>query len=157
LLGFTLLVGSAIVRLSKYVFEVTQYSLGFGHYAFMVLFTVFMLYSEGYRGFHQKLSPRFAARSYGMIERLNWRFAIFAPFFCVGYFYATRRRKMASYLLTAMIVILVLIVSRFAQPWRGMVDLGVVSGLVFGLGSLWYWWIRVMVLGDRSPDPEFPE
>ena len=39
-------------------------------------------------------------------------------------------------LLTVMIIVLVMIVSKFSQPWRGIVDAGVVIGLLWGLASL---------------------
>lgn len=157
LLGFLLLVGSAIYRLSAYVWELRDYELNYWHWSLMLIFLVFMLYSEGYRGFHQKLSPRFASRGKALRQMNNFWFYVAAPLFCVGYFYATRKRVITSFAITLMIVVLVMIVSRLPQPWRGIVDLGVVAGLVFGLSSVVYWWIRVELTGSCEVDTEFPE
>jgi len=156
LLGFTLLIASAIVRLSRYIVDLAHHSLSISQWLFMIGFAVFMFYAEGYKGFHLKLSPRFAARAHALRKQPKMIPFLLAPFFCVGYFSATNKRMIASYLLTLMIIGFVLIVSRFSQPWRGMVDFGVVLGLVVGLISIWYWWIRVNVGGDRNQDPEFP-
>jgi uncharacterized membrane protein YkgB len=54
----------------------------------------------------------------------------------MGFFHATRRRQVTSILVTAGIVVMVVLVRQLAQPWRGIVDLGVVAGLVWGLVAL---------------------
>jgi hypothetical protein len=58
------------------------------------------------------------------------------PLFVMGFFYANRRTRIVAYALTTMIVLLVVLVQRLQQPWRGIVDAGVVLGLTWGIVSL---------------------
>jgi hypothetical protein len=51
------------------------------------------------------------------------------------------------------IVVLVVSVRSLAQPWRGIVDAGVVVGLVLGWLSLLIWYFRAMTKGDVAPVP----
>jgi hypothetical protein len=62
---------------------------------------------------------------------------VLAPFFCIGYFGAPRARRVASFALSAGILVLVVLVRRLDQPWRGIIDAGVVVGLAWGLAALW--------------------
>ena len=51
----------------------------------------------------------------------------------MGYFSATRERLIAIYALTAGIVVLIVIVHMLPQPWRAVLDIGVVLGLTWGI------------------------
>ena len=86
--------------------------------------------------------------------RLPWVIALLAPAFAMGWFYATRRRLLVSWILTVGIVTLVLIVHGMAQPWRGIVDAGVVVGLTWGMVSIV--WIAARG-GAKVVDPELPK
>ena len=156
-IGFGLLLGSAIFRLSGRIFEVEYSHLRTGHILFLVGFTLFMLLTEGYGGFHQRLSPRFASRAKRLLHEPKFFHVLLAPFFCIGYFHASRRRVIGSFALTLMIVLLVILVSHMAQPWRGLLDIGVVSGLLFGIVSLVVTIFNVLILGREAADPEFPK
>ena len=92
--------------------------------------------SEGYKGFQKKFSPRTAARIHHLYTSPNLLHTILAPLFGMGYFHATRRRQATSVLVTTAIIGLVLLVRQTPQPWRGIVDLGVVAGLMWGLVSI---------------------
>lgn len=75
----------------------------------------------------------------------------------MGYFHATRRRQIISLSLTAGIIVLILAVHRLAQPWRGIVDAGVVVGLVWGVVSLFWYSIKAFATGTCDCSPEVPE
>ena len=62
--------------------------------------------------------------------------SLFAPLFAMGFFHATRATKITAYVLTLAIVVLVILVHRLDQPWRGIIDAGVVVGLGWGVLSL---------------------
>ena len=47
----------------------------------------------------------------------------------MSYFYATRKRKISSLGLTGLIVCFVILVRLLSQPWRGILDAGVVTGI----------------------------
>jgi hypothetical protein len=154
ILGFSCLIGSAVVRLLQRVMEVQWDDLTLFQWIFVSVFWVFMMFSEGYGGFQKKLAPRFAARAWFLSKHPTMVRIVFAPFFCVGYFQASHRRVLSSFALTGMIVVLVLMVSMLDQPWRGLVDLGVISGLVYGTISLAVYWTGVLLLGWKPVDAE---
>ena len=95
-----------------------------------------MAYLEGYRGFQQGFSPRAAARVRHLRDHASWLETVLAPLFVMSYFHAHRRRQIISLLLTSLIICLVLVVRLIPQPWRGIIDLGVVAGLTWGVLSL---------------------
>jgi hypothetical protein len=68
---------------------------------------------------------------------------LLAPLFCMGYFHATRKRMLTSIILTSAIIVLVLLVGLAPQPWRGIIDVGVIIGLGLGVGSIIRFWIQV--------------
>lgn len=155
--GVVLLLGAAIYRLAPLAAEAIAYELGPVHWAVLVGFTAFMAYAEGYRGFQQRFSPRVAARAKYLRENPRPLLVLLAPFFCMGYFHATRRRKISSISLTAGIIMLIIMVRLLAQPWRGIIDLGVVVGLVWGEATILYFSALAFYGAGFSHPPETPE
>ena len=72
------------------------------------------------------------------------------PAFCMGLFHARRRTMIVSWMLPVVVVCLVVFVRQLAQPWRGIIDAGVVVGLAIGLVSLCWLFARA-VLTRRVP------
>ena len=129
----------AVLRLWVYTAEAIRMELSWIAWSALIANVVFMAWSEGYRGFQQKFSPRVAARALFLVRHpVPWIYLAFAPLFCIGYFAAARRVRYFAWFGTTAIVILVLLVHRLDQPWRGIVDAGVVVGLSWGLASLVY-------------------
>lgn len=157
ILGVTLLIGSAVFRLSQRVIEAFDYEISLAQGVFAAAWLIFMVVGEGYRGFQKKFSPRVAARARYLYKNPKPLHVLLAPFFCMGFFHATRRRMIASWILTTMIVLLVLLVSQLPQPWRGIVDLGVVAGLGWGLVSLWVFCLKALFTQSFTVDPEVPK
>jgi FtsH-binding integral membrane protein len=116
-----------------------------------------MAYSEGLMGFQRGFSPRVAARARYLRTHPQLHFVVLAPLFCMGFFHATRRRRIMSFALTAGIVALVLAVRLLPQPWRGIVDAGVVVGLAWGLLSLIVFSARALGGADFAASPEVPD
>ncbi len=116
-----------------------------------------MAYAEGYRGFQLHFSPRVVARAAALARtpQPTWRI-ILAPLMTMGLIHATRRRLIATWMLVAMIVGLVVLVSLLDQPWRGAVDAGVVVGLSWGCTTIVI--ELVALLRGRAPsiDPDLP-
>jgi len=135
-LGVFLLISSAVYRLIPIAVDALTETLAWYHWTTLLLLLVFMLYSEGYRGFQLGFSPRVAARAKYLRYHPRFWHALFAPLFCMGYFHATKKRQYTSILVTLTIVIFVVLAHQLVQPWRGILDVGVVAGLVWGLGSL---------------------
>jgi len=147
----------AIWRLARYTLEAFEMPLTTLHWAALIVNVVFMAWSEGYRGFQLKFSPRAAARAlylYRMPTR--WWARLLAPLFCFGYFQASRRVMIVTWSVTTGIVILVLLIHRLDQPWRGIIDAGVVVGLTWGVVSLLAYYMKALSTGEYPAPPEVP-
>jgi hypothetical protein len=119
-----------------------------------ISFVVFNGYAEGYRGFQRAFSPRVAVRAALLVNDLNWQRALLAPLFLMGLIDATRRRLIANWILVFGIVCLVMLIRLAPQPWRGVVDAGVVVGLGWGTLSTLYFLLRAALGHLPAADPE---
>lgn len=151
----------AIARLSLRVVDMLNYSLNIWQWLGLILFAFYMAYAEGYKGFHLNFAPRVITRASIFLENNSFKnalYVIFAPLLCMGYIHSTKKRKLISFVLTSAIIVLVLLVGRLPQPWRGIVDVGVVLGLFLGVSSIVYFWAQSIKEGWISPVPaDFPE
>lgn len=152
--GVTGVLLRAVVALYPVALEGLSGELGWIHWSVLALWMPFMLWSEGYRGFHASFSPLIVARAlYLKRHPTLWR-VLLAPIYCMGFFGATRRRRIVAVSLPLAIIGLVLLVRLLPQPWRGIVDAGVVAGLACGIASIGYFSWRALRSGslDRSPE-----
>lgn len=149
LAGFTLLLGFAIYRLAAVAVDGLLDELQPVHWLVLVGNVLFMAYTEGYRGFQLGYSPRFAARTLLLRNGGSLVHCLLAPLFAMGLYAAPRRQLMTGWLLTALIVLLVIVFRYIPQPWRGILDAGVVVGLGWGLTVTW---IQVLRL-HATPEP----
>lgn len=150
LIGVLALLGNAIARLTPRAVEaLTSAELAGLQIAFAVGWTAWMLYAEGYRGFQGSFAPRVAARAMhlGRSER-TWYELLLAPAYAMGLFAARRRTMIVAWVVLLLVITLVILVSQLAQPWRGLVDLGVVAGLAYGAGAVVWFALRA------ARDPE---
>ncbi len=156
--GVIALLSFAVVRLSRYALEMELASLTPLHWLALLFSICFMAYSEGYRGFYLQFSPRVVRRASFLGSRSRPHELLLAPLFCMGYFHATRPRLIATYALTLMIISFVILVPMLPQPWRGIIDVGVVVGLAMGILSICYFVIMEW-RGDSSNgiSPGFPD
>lgn len=154
--GVLMLLGSAVYRLTPLALETFSYDLSWYHWVSLALSVSLMAYAEGYRGFQQRFSPRVAARARYLAGHPRAFHILLGPLFCMGYFYATRRRKVTSFSVTAAIVVLIVLVHFMKQPWRGIVDAGVVTGLIWGILSVFYFGLKAFTSEDFDFSPEVP-
>jgi hypothetical protein len=75
----------------------------------------------------------------------------------MGLFHATRRRLFVSWGVLLGVTALIVLVRLLDQPWRGIVDAGVVVGLSWGTLSLLTVVGRAVVSGRSSASAELPE
>ena len=136
LTGVLLLLGSAVFRLAPLAIDAYSYAFSWYHWVSLVLVLLFMTYAEGYKGFQKGFSPRVASRALYLKSNPCFLRVLLAPLFCMGFFHASRRRKITSVSVTSGIIVLIIMVRFLAQPWRGIIDAGVVVGLAWGLISL---------------------
>ncbi|MEM9533367.1 MAG: hypothetical protein AAGA23_20765 [Pseudomonadota bacterium] len=132
-LGFAALMGVAIYRLGSRTQEALAAPLDVVHWLTLIAVVAFMAYTEGYRGFQQSFSPRFAGRVVHLKADGSLLEALLAPAYAMGYFSAPRRVLISTWVLTVMIIAFVLALRLVPQPWRGVLDAGVVVGLLWGV------------------------
>lgn len=154
--GVLLLLTSATYRLAPVALEAISYELTWLHWVSLAVIVVGMAYAEGYRGFQQGFSPRVAARARYLQEHPRPLHILLAPFFCMGFFHATRRRKITSISLTLGIVMLVVLVRMIDQPWRGIIDAGVVVGLAWGIVTVGVFGLLAFFSDTYAYSPEVP-
>lgn len=154
--GWSAVLLVAIVRLSAISLEALRADLTALQWATLAGNTALLAWAEGYRGFQQRFSPRAVARVLYLRDHPTPATAWLAPFFCVGFFRATPRVLQLTWTGTALIVLLILVVHGLPQPWRGIVDLGVVVGLSWGLVSFLVLGWRALRSGRYPVDPEVP-
>lgn len=155
LLGVTLLLGSAVGRLLPKAIQALRSPLSPAQWALLVAWVAVMAFLEGYRGFQQGFSPRVAARARHLRDHPSGLRVALAPLFLMGYFGAPPRRRAVAIGVTLAVVGLVVLVRFLAQPWRGIVDAGVVVGLLWGLVSMLLFSARD--LGGSEPPRVDPE
>jgi hypothetical protein len=147
----------AIVRLLPLAVEPLRDGMSPTAWLAYVGFVLFNTYAEGFRGFQRAFSPRVAVRAVLLFRAPTPLRLWLAPLFLMGLVDATRRRLFANWLLVAIITVLILVLRRTPQPWRGVVDAGVVTGLVWG--TLATAWFLLAAARGRAPaaDPELAQ
>ena len=115
---------------------------------------VVMGYSEGYRAFQLRFSPRVVSRAIYLGRNPKPVRLVLALFFCMSLFYSTRRQKIVSWGFVFGIIALVVMVRQLSQPWRGIIDGGVVVGLAWGMIAIWVIFVRALI---GHPAPEVPD
>jgi hypothetical protein len=156
LAGVFFLLGFAVYRLTPKAIEAIGMGLSTWQWMVLTLWTLFMGVAEGYRGFQKRFSPRTAARARYLRDQPSPVRTILAPFFCMGYFQASRRVQITSLSLTVAIVLIIILVSFCSQPWRGIIDFGVVVGLTWGMVSLAGFAWKALAGTDFKHSPEMP-
>jgi hypothetical protein len=111
---------------------------------------VFNAYCEGYRAFQKAFCPRVIARAHHLASTPKLSHALLAPLFCLSLFHANRRGLTVAWVMLALITLFVWLLRITPQPWRGIVDGGVVVALAWGS-------IALMVLAVRALTGRVPE
>ncbi|MEM6532129.1 MAG: hypothetical protein AAF654_05865 [Myxococcota bacterium] len=131
--GFALLLITGLVRLFAVFLESLSYDWELIHGVVFVINIGLMAWFEGYRGFQRSYSPRFAERAHALLHSTTPAKTLLAPLVCMGFVYAPTRRVVATWILTAGIIVVVVVYRLLPQPWRGILDAGVFVGLGWGL------------------------
>lgn len=153
--GVLLMLLFAIYRLAPMAMELSDLTLSALQWLALLFSISYMAYAEGYKGFHKSFAPRVVVRARYLQKHATLAKVVLAPLFCMGFIHATRKRMILSISLTLMIIFFVVVVRMLPQPWRGIVDAGVVTGLLFGVTSIIYYLIQSFVKPELltiSPD-----
>lgn len=149
----SLLLGRAIWRLAPLALEPwTQDLMTNAQKGIYIAWLAANAYLEGYRGFQLRFSPRVVSRAIYLGQNPRPLWIILALPFCMSLFHSTRRQMTVSWVFVVAIVLLIWWVRSLPQPWRGIVDGGVVLGLMWGLGFIWWLFLRYL-MGAKIPPP----
>ena len=125
-----------------------------------ILTCLWFAYVEGYKGFQLKFSPLVVSRSFTLDPSSSpIHHLIFAPFYSMALFHATKKRMIVSWSVSIGVAAVVAAVKRLPYPWRNIVDAGVVVGLTWGTVSILGGYIISLATGIApiDVDPALPE
>ena len=155
--GVVALLAQAVWRLTPLALQpIHEGTLGGGQSALYAAWVLFSIYAEGYRGFQKRFSPRVVARALHLARHPQPLHVALAPAFCMSLFHANARRVKIAWGVSLTIVFLVLTVRLLPQPWRGIIDGGVVIGLLWGIASILYSLARALSGGDLGVSSDVP-
>ena len=154
--GLAGLLAFAVARLLGVVAEGWAVPWDWAHWTVAGGNAVFMAWSEGYRGFQLRFSPRCAARVKWLAHNPTVVRGLLAPLFVMAFFAAPRGRVIGTWVLTIAIVVAIVVVHALPHPWRAALDIGVVIGLCWGLATFAWWLPRVFLARGYPVSPEVP-
>lgn len=154
--GVLLLLGQALWRLVPIALEPVHSGMTRSQWGLFVGWMALNGYAEGYRGFQLRFAPRVVVRALHLADNPRPLHVVFAPLFCMSFFHATRRGRYLAWGVSLGVAAAVILIRFVPQPWRGILDAGVVSGLGWGAISLVL--LAAKALRGRVPefDPELP-
>lgn len=157
LIGTAALLLEGVVRLWTHVGALQPAALAPLELGALVGWCLVMAGAEGYRGFQRHFVPRVVGRAWHLGQHPHPLHVALAPLFCMGLLHATPRRLAGAWGLLIGIVLMVLLVRTLEQPWRGIVDAGVVVGLSWGLAALGGFVVSALVRGPPRVALDLPE
>ena len=152
IVGISLLLTSSVWRVAQVVVDGLAYPITLVHLPAAVLWMGFMGYTEGYRGFQLGYSRRVVLRALSLQAETRLLPRVLAPLTCMGLIFAPWSRLRVSWFVVLAIVGVVSVVRAIPQPWRAIVDAGVVLGLGWGLVAVWVYTARALA-GHSVPEP----
>lgn len=157
-LGVVGILFQALYRLTPLALEPVQRDLLAPYQWFIYVgWAVLNLYAEGYKGFQRGFNPRVIARAIHLAHHPRALHVLLAPAFCMSLFHATKKRLIVSWTLVGGLTLIVLLVRQLPQPWRGIVDIGVVTGLGYGAIHLVVAFFTTLVAREFPTTDSLPE
>ena len=131
--GVSLLFLLAVVRLGRRGVETVQAGLGPAEWTALIFLVLLFLVGEGWGALQRKWVPRVVQRAAELRRGSALHHRVLAPLYGMSLIGGCARSKARAWAGTVAIVMAVLVVRSFPEPWRGMVDLAVASALAWGL------------------------
>lgn len=159
-LGFLSILASAIRRLLPHALQpLSQKDLSVLQVAMYAASVLTFAYVEGYGAFQKKFSPMVVRRALTLGRAgTPLHHKLLAPFYSMGLFHATKKRKTVSWSVSISVALLVGIVKRLPYPWRSIVDAGVCVGLLWGGASIAAFYTQALASGSHPQvSAELPE
>ena len=156
--GFLSVLASAVKRLLPIALQpFSRRDLSLIQWSIYAGSVIGFAYVEGYGAFQKKFS-RLVVRRAMTLSRAGAAIShkVFAPFYSMGLFHATKKRKIVSWSVSLSVFLLVGLVKRLPYPWRSIVDAGVCSGLCWGGASIVIYYYRALRGTAPAIDPCLP-
>lgn len=151
------LLGRAVWRLAPHAIEPwTQGSMSVGEQAIYLGWVVVNAYLEGYRAFQLRFCPRVVARAVHLGRHPKPLWIVLALPFCMSLFHSTRRQMTVSWSFIAALILVIWWVRTLPQPWRGIIDGGVVVGLIWGIAVFGWLFVRYLAGAEIGPPGDLP-
>jgi len=156
--GVLALFGRALLRLAPMAWQPIEdgslTAIQIGVYAAWVVFNA---YGEGYRAFQKSFSPRVVARAHHLARSPQpLLHAVLAPAYCLSLFHANRRGLTLAWTMLVVIIGLIALLRITPQPWRGIIDGGVVVALAWGALVIVVLSVRTLVSGPPDAKMNLP-
>jgi len=157
--GFLSILGSAIGRLAPIAaVPFRQLDLTPLQWVWYGTSISMFAYVEGYKAFQGKFSPMLVQRALTLSrDATPIHHVVLAPFYSMGLFHATKKRKTVSWSISLGVAMVVGVVKRLPYPWRSIVDAGVVTGLLYGGTSIAIMYVRALLGKPPTADPCLPK
>ncbi len=133
--GFLLLLGVAAARLITPVTIAFSYPMHWYHWLFLAIVLVFFAYVKGHRAFQRELSRRVVERALALRRNASLVRVLLAPLYCMGFLGTGHRARWTMIALTGGMIAFIFMVRLIPQPWRGILDLGLVIAFAWGFLS----------------------
>ena len=134
-LGVVAMLAEALARLTRLAWEGVVVQFAPLPFAVTVVWCLANAYAEGYRGFQKKFVPQALDRAFS-VELSSFVEVLLAPLKVLGVFRTEAKAMRRAWIMVLGISALVFAVKQLAQPWRGVIDAGVVVGLGWGTVAL---------------------
>lgn len=134
--GVVFLFGEAAWRLGLRGVAAIRGGLSPFEWVALLLLTAAFVYGEGVRALQRKWVPYVLRRIERLRSEPSAAYRAAAPLYAMSLIGPPAGAIVRAWAGVAAIVIAVLVVSRFPDPWRGIVDIAVASALVWGAFSL---------------------
>jgi hypothetical protein len=156
--GTVVILLDAVIRLGHTAITILgRETIGAGHAVFGAAWLFFIVYVEGYRAFQKRFSPRVVARAFYLAEHPRPLHVALAPIYVMALMHTTRRRLIASWILVAGIVGVVLLVRALPPVWRALIDAGVALALAWGTIVMVVYFVRGLAGHPMPVGPDLPE
>ena len=156
--GFLGILASAVRRLLPIALQpLGRKDLSLLQWAFFGGTMATFAYVEGYGAFQKKFSPLVVRRAMTLGDAGRpFAHKALAPFYSMGLFHASKKRRTVSWSVSLGVFMLVGLVKRLPYPWRSIVDAGVCTGLCWGGASILAFYARALAGVPPGVDPELP-
>jgi hypothetical protein len=133
LVGVSLLLGFAIIRLGGRGVESVASGLTATQWTVLVASVGFFVYAEGVKALQLRWVPRVVERARTIGAHSGPVRTLLAPFHAMSLVGAPAPAMMRAWLLVAAVITAVYLVRLLPDPWRGIIDLSVAAALGWGL------------------------